>query len=849
MSDIVVEYRITGGPEAKRTLQELAAAATRAGTIIDAGMRKASRGTLFLNGAIDTANNKMHSLANKAGILGGGLSRIGPVGSAAAAGLSLLADGAVALVTQSFAVNREFGKLEASLKTVSGSSGEAKKSMAWLEQFATDTPYQLSGVVSAFVKLKSHGLDTSEEALKSYGNTASALGEDLGDMIDAVVGASSGNFDELERFGVSANEQGEKVTLTFQGMSTTIGNNAQEIQKYLQGIGDVNFAGAMSEQMTTLDGQVATLEGSWTRFLRVIGDSGLNAASGASISWLSSTLDTISNWATDLRDIENLQLVDLERQRTDVEKRIGEITIKIEEFKEPGKKHHLSQLGAQNKDIKHLNESTKQLADINKQIEKISPKKSETPPSSTTGSSASATPTGTPLEPTAQEKAAREKAAREKAEREKAEREKAARERAARERAEQDRVQRTRIDAIVGEQNPVATATASLQALTALKKLTNGTAESDALNTAVAAAEKELEIATLMAGNFADGMKAAKMKAASPEPTPAERGGAAYQAQVEQKKADDQRLAALANEQQTNIERSTAALEDLKQLQARLGDTSQPEALKNAIAATSQELRNATLMAGDFFDGWTAAYEGVGESAESAADIGKRAFEMVSQSAQNGIADLLYNMELSVGGLVDTVHRALAQMVAEQITSGLVNPALTFLGNWARDSVSEYWETTSTAEADGGLIGSFANGGFSYGTGYVTGPGGPRDDVINARLSNGEFVVNAAATKRWLPLLHAINRPRGYADGGPIGPAAGSYGGPMAGSGADSVAVNINIYGGGKNGQPEVNDRQNGSQRDIDVMMDGIISRQVRPGTQTFAALKSYGLSLPLAKR
>lgn len=41
--------------------------------------------------------------------------------------------------------------------------------------------------------------------------------------------------------------------------------------------------------------------------------------------------------------------------------------------------------------------------------------------------------------------------------------------------------------------------------------------------------------------------------------------------------------------------------------------------------------------------------------------------------------------------------------------------------------------------------------------GHVTGPGGPRDDRIPAMLSNGEFVVNAAATSRHLDLLHAIN--------------------------------------------------------------------------------------------
>lgn len=41
--------------------------------------------------------------------------------------------------------------------------------------------------------------------------------------------------------------------------------------------------------------------------------------------------------------------------------------------------------------------------------------------------------------------------------------------------------------------------------------------------------------------------------------------------------------------------------------------------------------------------------------------------------------------------------------------------------------------------------------------GLVRGPGGPRSDSIPARLSDGEYVINASATSRNLPLLEAIN--------------------------------------------------------------------------------------------
>lgn len=56
------------------------------------------------------------------------------------------------------------------------------------------------------------------------------------------------------------------------------------------------------------------------------------------------------------------------------------------------------------------------------------------------------------------------------------------------------------------------------------------------------------------------------------------------------------------------------------------------------------------------------------------------------------------------------------------------------------------------------------------GGGSVRGPGGPRDDKIPAMLSDGEFVVNAAATKKNRALLEAVNSGRVLrrADGGMV---------------------------------------------------------------------------------
>lgn len=68
---------------------------------------------------------------------------------------------------------------------------------------------------------------------------------------------------------------------------------------------------------------------------------------------------------------------------------------------------------------------------------------------------------------------------------------------------------------------------------------------------------------------------------------------------------------------------------------------------------------------------------------------------------------------------------------------------------------------------DGGLIADYSPVVGLQGGGRVSGPGGPRDDAAGLyALSNGEFVVNAAATSRHLPLLRDINAGRLSGAGG-----------------------------------------------------------------------------------
>lgn len=177
-----------------------------------------------------------------------------------------------------FSANTTFERLSASLKTVTGSAEAAQEAFALIEKFAVDTPYQLNEIVEAFIRLQALGLDPSEEALASYGNTASAFSRNMIDFVEAVADATVGEFERLKSFGIKANTLTDEVKFTFAGVTTTVKKNAADIEKYLRSLGDVQFAGAMDEQMKTMNGVLSNIEDSFEKLYRQVGQNGLNDA-------------------------------------------------------------------------------------------------------------------------------------------------------------------------------------------------------------------------------------------------------------------------------------------------------------------------------------------------------------------------------------------------------------------------------------------------------------------------------------------------------------------------------------------------------------------------------------------
>lgn len=227
---------------------------------------------------VDRATNELDRLARTGGqaerATGSFTSSIGGMVTKAA-----VAAGAIVGITMSIqelvSVTREFEKLKAGLQTATGSAENAEAAFEALQDFAKNTPYDLQQVTESFTKLVNYGLTPSERALASYGNTSSALGKDMMQMIEAVADATTGEFERLKEFGIKAKSEGDNVSLTFRGVTTTVKNSSEEIENYLIQLGENNFSDAMANRMQTLDGALSNLGDSWEQLVYNVSNLGV----------------------------------------------------------------------------------------------------------------------------------------------------------------------------------------------------------------------------------------------------------------------------------------------------------------------------------------------------------------------------------------------------------------------------------------------------------------------------------------------------------------------------------------------------------------------------------------------
>jgi hypothetical protein len=220
-------------------------------------------------------------VATRAGLLAG-----------AAAGVGLLAGRAFVNTAA------EFERFTAILEVLEGDAARARASMAWVQDFATRTPYELGQVTDAFVRLRGAGVD-SRRFLESVGNAAAARGKSLDQAAEAFNDAITGEFERLKEFGITASRTGERVTLEYavngrQFRQTVMANNRAMVAETLNAIWNRQYPGAMARLSRTWDGMVSNLRDAWARWQLAVMDAGVFAFLQSRLEGVLATVNTMA---------------------------------------------------------------------------------------------------------------------------------------------------------------------------------------------------------------------------------------------------------------------------------------------------------------------------------------------------------------------------------------------------------------------------------------------------------------------------------------------------------------------------------------------------------------------------
>lgn len=251
------------------------------------------------------------------------------------------------------------------------------------------------------------------------------------------------------------------------------------------------------------------------------------------------------------------------------------------------------------------------------------------------------------------------------------------------------------------------------------------------------------------------------------------------------------------------------------ELQGRL------QSLQQAKDTELQQLRNyldqQQTVRDSFSDQMTLAMTKLSGNGQTAAQATAEAFTQAWQDSTNALNTFLTtgkgNFDQFATGVLADMAKIALQFAEMQAMQGL----LSMFGNGS-----------GAMSGLGTLMGGAADSGITYAAsgGHITGPGSGTSDSVPAMLSNGEYVINASATKKYRGLLDSINTGNlsHFATGGAVG-SVGAASSSSADGGA-SNPVNITVHNSGSNQLTEADARQ--MHRMIQDFVDARINYQAR---------------------
>lgn len=168
-----------------------------------------------------------------------------------------------------------FEDLEATLQANTGSAAETAQALDMIKVFTAQTTFQIDEVTRAFLEFRRIGIKPTEEDLRGIGNVAAAQGVGIDSIAQAIFKAGTTSIESLQALGFEGKTEGDKITLSFAGITETVDKSTEGVMGFVRSIGEIKFPEAITQRANTLTGAFSNLGDASSLFMDEIGRGGL----------------------------------------------------------------------------------------------------------------------------------------------------------------------------------------------------------------------------------------------------------------------------------------------------------------------------------------------------------------------------------------------------------------------------------------------------------------------------------------------------------------------------------------------------------------------------------------------
>ena len=180
---------------------------------------------------------------------------------------------AITFIKKMVDVRVEWEKQVAILKTLTGSQREAERTMKMIKEIAELSLSPISEISDAYIRLVNQGIKPTKDQMKKMLDVAMSSGRSFGQLAEAIFDASNGQTRGMKDFGIVSKIEGNKIQLSFKGMTKEVENTAKAISEFVFQAGEMKgVAGASEEVAKTLPGVIDDIGDAWESFMLTLGE-------------------------------------------------------------------------------------------------------------------------------------------------------------------------------------------------------------------------------------------------------------------------------------------------------------------------------------------------------------------------------------------------------------------------------------------------------------------------------------------------------------------------------------------------------------------------------------------------